>query len=78
VTAVQADDSEGDREAYARGLNRGWDHANFCEAYAPEETDLVPTDVDGPHQLSYQAGWREGVRRYLANQWQDGKPRDAG
>jgi hypothetical protein len=33
--------------------------------------------MDGPHQLSFQAGWHEGVRRYLANQWQDGTPRDA-
>lgn len=78
MTTVHADDTDdGERQAYATGLDRGWDHANFCEAYMPSDTDNGPAPMDGPHQLSFRAGWYEGVRRYRANQWQDGTPRDA-
>ncbi len=74
-----------DADTYARGVNHGWDAANFAEAYGTAETpeqeasrraqeyaDVTPSfDVS-----AYRTGFAEGWELFTNGQWQDGSPRE--
>ncbi|MER7009927.1 hypothetical protein ABT324_00665 [Saccharopolyspora sp. NPDC000359] len=63
-----------DDEAYAAGVDRGWDAANYAEAYGGN-----PMDGIGAHSYSgpdFEAGYREGIDRFQRSQWADGTSRE--
>jgi hypothetical protein len=65
-------------KAWESGVHRGWDHANFVEAYG-EEHDTRHPEVPGgyeEHAGAFEQGWREGIKRYRAGRWQDGTKQD--
>lgn len=65
-------------QAWEAGLNRGWDHANFVQAYGQEHDTRRP-DVPAhhaDHADAFEQGWREGIKRYRAGRWQDGTKHD--
>lgn len=68
-------------EHYKRGVNDGWDSANYAIAYGSDE-DLREEAQRRADELGYSAdyvtGFCKGHERYLSNQWQDGSPMDEG
>lgn len=56
-------------EKYEYALNRGWDAANYSEAYGEEISNHYVN-------TAYQAAFELGVERYKVGLWQDGSPRD--
>jgi hypothetical protein len=54
---------------YVYALNRGWDAANYAEAYGEEI-------VNHYKNTDYEAAFALGVERYQVGLWQDGSPRD--
>lgn len=73
-------------EASARGLNDGWSAANYAEAYGTDAGETLEQQSERrgregyglavEEAEAYIEGFREGVERYWADQWQDGTPRD--
>lgn len=76
-TDTGSDQAEDADQAYAHGLDHGWTHANYCEAYAVGELLNAPdrSEVFGD-SACYFDGWHEGVRLHEAGRWQDGSPRE--
>ncbi|MFJ5071250.1 hypothetical protein ACIQC7_33015 [Kitasatospora sp. NPDC088556] len=61
-------------KAWESGVNRGWSHANFVNAYGKKHDQRRP-EVPGYHQghaEAFEQGWREGRKRYARGLWQDG------
>lgn len=74
---------EEEQRAYDVGTERGWDHANYEEAYGKEETPapgepsarqrMCPAWCAGyPLNNPYNKGWATGVRRYKSGRYADG------
>jgi hypothetical protein len=55
--------------AFATGLDRGWDHANFVEAYGPEHGHNTPA------YPGWVANGSEEVREAFAEAWELGADR---
>lgn len=67
-----------EQEATELGLQRGWDHANYCDAYGIELHNYTP---DIPLRFTeiatfYTSGWEEGRERFENDQFPDGSPMD--
>jgi hypothetical protein len=65
-------------EATEIGISRGWDHANFVNAYGGElhghvDVPLTYAVIDWSF---YRSGFETGIDRYENGQWQDGTSRD--
>lgn len=69
--------------ARAAGIGRGWDHANYVDAYGPDPVvkpgeDGAPGRVrpgwvrPGAQHRAYMAGWRLGVDRFKRGRYADG------
>lgn len=70
------------QRAYDTGAERGWDHANYEDAYGKEER--VPGEPGARRRMcpgwcdtydllpSYNRGWGAGVRRFKAGRYADG------
>lgn len=66
-----------EQEAREIGLSRGWDHANYVEAYGgdPNEAPEVPARFASVESF-YLSAYEEGVTLYLEGLWHDGTPRE--
>jgi hypothetical protein len=66
--------------AFATGLDRGWDHANYVEAYGPQgNPNLVPYPgwVENSSlevRAAFRDGWEQGVDRFTEGLYPDGSP----
>jgi len=74
-----------DRETHARGVDHGWDAANYADAYGVTQTQEEEAaaraaqyaEVDPSFDTSaYTTGFAEGWERFTEGQWQDGSPRE--
>lgn len=64
-------------DRYAVGLDHGYAHAVFVDAYGTEHDRPAPSyDGDSATQaeMGYADGWAEGVERFGNGQWPDGTP----
>ncbi len=66
-----------EQEAREVALARGWDHANYVEAYGgdADEAPEVPARF-APVESFYLSAYEEGVTLHQEGMWQDGTPRD--
>ncbi|MFI9271930.1 hypothetical protein ACIGXM_14585 [Kitasatospora sp. NPDC052896] len=86
-------------EAREVGISRGWNHANYINAYGKDGTSKGPdypgwlTLKEGPYGFLVEDGrppishtlalrkvfdeaWKEGIKLFRSNKWQDGSPMD--
>lgn len=72
------------KEALARGINRGYDAANFADAYGDRpgsvtgQAESVATELYLRGQEEFHmfvSGYLEGWRRFNASEWPDGTSR---
>lgn len=65
--------NELEQEAAEIGRNRGWDHANFVEAYGgdPNESPEVP-ELFAEAESFFLSGWEEGVSNFAGGLYADG------
>ncbi|WP_394360716.1 hypothetical protein [Amycolatopsis sp. SB7-3] len=62
------------REAvYLVGLDRGWDAANFAEAYGGDPESGIGNHVDSRTE-GFADGFRKGIERFQNGQFADGTP----
>lgn len=58
-----------EQEATDAGKQRGWEHANYVDAYGgtmePEESDIPIPDQFAQVPTYYTAGYFEGVQNYI-------------
>lgn len=65
-------------KAWESGVDHGWDHANFVNAYGKKHDQRRP-EVPGFHRgctEAFEQGWREGHKRYTRGLWQDGSKKE--
>lgn len=58
------------------GIDRGWDSANYEEAYGEESMISYPSSLRAEDAASFETGWMLGEERYRSGLWQDGTARD--
>lgn len=68
-----------EQEAWVAGVEDGWSHRNYEEAYGKQPgggRPQVPLRFDGGRgvKAAYVQGWREGRRRYRRGLFTDGAP----
>lgn len=69
-----------EREATDAGKQRGWEHANFVDAYGgtmePEESEIEVPSRYLQVPTYYTAGFSEGVQEYIEENREDDEYRD--
>lgn len=67
-----------EQEATESGKQRGWEHANYVDAYGgtmePEESEIEVPSQYLQVPTYYTAGYSEGVQEYINEQIQDAWP----
>ncbi|MFJ5725831.1 hypothetical protein [Streptomyces sp. NPDC093149] len=66
-------------KAWESGVVRGWDHANFVDAYGKRHDQRrpeVPSFQQGCTK-AFEQGWREGLKRYTRGLWQGGSRKES-
>lgn len=67
-------------EAFERGIQHGWDAANFAEAYGSDETRQqegrrrAEFEVGAEDKAAYRRGFNVGWDRFAEGLWSDGTP----
>lgn len=54
-------------EAYEIGKSRGWDHANFVEAYGGDKDsgpESIPGYIQPDQESDFLDGWEQGVENF--------------
>lgn len=78
MSAEHADLSERVNAAFQRGVSRGYDAANYANAYGETVTyddvirvsaDVYPADDDYCERVAFGIGYADGVRQYDAPGW---------
>lgn len=72
--------NEAEKVATELGRNRGWEHANYVDAYGgtmrPEENEIeIPYYAEGVETF-YTSAYFEGIEEYLAEQAADDEYED--
>ena len=78
-------DDEMINEAGARGLDHGWDAANYADAYGSKETrdkeahrragEEYRFTAQHRERWAYESGFLDGWDNFTDSLWQDGSPR---
>lgn len=72
-----------ENDAREAGINKGWDHANYVDAYGPDPKTkpgeegargrMMPSWVNTPAMIrAYRDGFAVGQRRFKAGRYPDG------